>query len=117
EEIDSSRLGVSAVLLSSSEGVAKGARPPAGALCVSYVHSPMRYVWEVEDAYTTHVPGGVFGRAGLARVASPRAPVGAGGCRAGGGALAPVGFPRHRLPGPGGPEPEVPGGGESALLR
>jgi len=67
--IESFRLDGYDLVISSSHAVAKGARPPAGALCVSYVHSPMRYVWEAEDAYTTHVPGGVFGRAAFALVA------------------------------------------------
>jgi len=48
-------------VISSSHAVAKGARPPAGALCVSYVHSPMRYVWEGEDEYSSHV-GPIFFR-------------------------------------------------------
>jgi len=47
--IESFRLDGYDLVISSSHAVAKGARPPAGALCVSYVHSPMRYVWEAED--------------------------------------------------------------------
>jgi glycosyltransferase involved in cell wall biosynthesis len=67
--IESFRLDGYDLVISSSHAVAKGARPPAGALCVSYVHSPMRYVWEAEGAYTTHVPGGALGRAAFALVA------------------------------------------------
>jgi hypothetical protein len=67
--IESFRLDGYDLVISSSHAVAKGARPPAGALCVSYVHSPMRYVWEAEDAYATHVPGGAFGRAAFAFIA------------------------------------------------
>jgi glycosyltransferase involved in cell wall biosynthesis len=67
--IESFRLDGYDLVISSSHAVAKGARPPAGALCVSYVHSPMRYVWEAEGAYTTHVPGGAFGRAAFGLVA------------------------------------------------
>ena len=67
--IESFRLDGYDLVISSSHAVAKGARPAAGALCVSYVHSPMRYVWEAEESYTTHVPGGIFGRAAFALVA------------------------------------------------
>ena len=67
--IESFRLDDYDLVISSSHAVAKGARPPAGALCVSYVHSPMRYVWEAEGDYTTHVPGGAVGRAAFALVA------------------------------------------------
>ncbi len=38
-------------ILSSSHCVAKGARPPRGALHVCYCHTPMRYVWEFFDDY------------------------------------------------------------------
>jgi len=67
--IESFRLDGYDLVISSSHAVAKGARPRAGALCVSYVHSPMRYVWEAQDAYLTHVPGGAVGRAAFALVA------------------------------------------------
>jgi len=67
--IESFRLDGYDLVISSSHAVAKGARPRAGALCVSYVHSPMRYVWEAEGAYTTHVPGGPLGRAAFSLVA------------------------------------------------
>jgi len=68
--IESFRLDGYDLVISSSHAVAKGARPPAGALCVSYVHSPMRYVWEAEGAYRSHVPGGALGRAAFALVAN-----------------------------------------------
>jgi len=48
--------------VSSSHAVAKGAIAPPGALHVSYVHSPMRYVWEAERDYRPSVPGGALGR-------------------------------------------------------
>jgi glycosyltransferase involved in cell wall biosynthesis len=67
--IESFRLDEYDLVISSSHAVAKGARPRAGALCVSYVHSPMRYVWEAEGDYTTHVPGGAIGRAAFGLVA------------------------------------------------
>jgi glycosyltransferase involved in cell wall biosynthesis len=39
------------LVLSSSHCVAKGVRVPAGALHVSYLHTPMRYVWDLYDQY------------------------------------------------------------------
>ncbi|HEY2027924.1 MAG TPA: glycosyltransferase [Myxococcales bacterium] len=38
-------------VVSTSHAVAKGCRPPRDALHVSYVHTPMRYVWDQFDAY------------------------------------------------------------------
>jgi len=38
-------------IVSTSHAVAKGCRPPRDALHVSYVHTPMRYVWDQFDAY------------------------------------------------------------------
>jgi len=38
-------------VLSTSSAVAKGVRPAPGARHVSYVHSPMRYVWDRYDDY------------------------------------------------------------------
>jgi glycosyltransferase involved in cell wall biosynthesis len=57
------------LILSLSHCVAKGVRPPAGALHLCYCFTPMRYVWDLYDDY--------FGaRAGIvARLAMP--PVGA----------------------------------------
>jgi glycosyltransferase involved in cell wall biosynthesis len=54
------------LVISSSHAVAKGAIAPPGALHVSYVHSPMRYIWEAADAYAPAVPGGPLGRAAFA---------------------------------------------------
>jgi glycosyltransferase involved in cell wall biosynthesis len=51
------------LIISSSHAVAKGAIAPPGALHVSYVHSPMRYIWEAADEYAPAVPGGPLGRA------------------------------------------------------
>jgi glycosyltransferase involved in cell wall biosynthesis len=39
------------VLISTSHAVAKSAIPPPGAFHFCYVHTPMRYVWDLEDQY------------------------------------------------------------------
>jgi glycosyltransferase involved in cell wall biosynthesis len=39
------------LVISSSHAVAKGVRPAAGALHISYIHTPMRYVWDMFDQY------------------------------------------------------------------
>lgn len=39
------------LLLSTSHCVAKGVRKPEGAIHVSYVHAPMRYMWDLFDDY------------------------------------------------------------------
>jgi len=39
------------LIISSSHCVAKGVRKPAGAVHVSYVHAPMRYMWDRFDDY------------------------------------------------------------------
>ncbi|PLX22989.1 MAG: glycosyltransferase family 4 protein [Ignavibacteria bacterium] len=39
------------LIVSSSHAVAKGIRPAEGALHISYVHTPMRYVWDMFDQY------------------------------------------------------------------
>ena len=57
------------LIVSSSHAVAKGAVAPPGALHVSYVHSPMRYVWEAAGDYAPSVPGGALGRAAFAALA------------------------------------------------
>jgi glycosyltransferase involved in cell wall biosynthesis len=54
------------LIISSSHAVAKGAIAAPGALHVSYVHSPMRYIWEAADDYAPAVPGGLLGRAAFA---------------------------------------------------
>jgi glycosyltransferase involved in cell wall biosynthesis len=61
--IESFELGDYDLILSSSHCVAKGIFPHR-ALHVAYVHTPMRYLWDMRDAY---VMGGasLVGRAGL----------------------------------------------------
>jgi glycosyltransferase involved in cell wall biosynthesis len=54
------------LIVSSSHAVAKGAIAPPGALHVSYVHSPMRYIWEANADYQPAVPGGPLGRLAFA---------------------------------------------------
>ncbi|MAT38434.1 MAG: glycosyl transferase family 1 [Ectothiorhodospiraceae bacterium] len=49
--IESLRLPDCDLVLSSSHAVAKGVRPPSNALHISYVHTPMRYVWDMFEAY------------------------------------------------------------------
>ncbi|MDX9758305.1 MAG: glycosyltransferase [Bacteroidota bacterium] len=39
------------LILSSSHAVAKGVRVPDGTLHISYVHTPMRYIWDMFDQY------------------------------------------------------------------
>lgn len=39
------------LIISSSHCVAKGIRPPADSVHISYVHTPMRYVWDLYEAY------------------------------------------------------------------
>ncbi len=48
------------LVISTSHAVAKGCRPAKGARHVSYIHTPMRYLWDQFDAYFGP------GRAGLA---------------------------------------------------
>ncbi len=61
------------LVLSTSHCVAKGVRPPDGAIHVSFVHTPMRYVWDMYDAYFGPGKGGLarhvmpFFRKGLQR--------------------------------------------------
>ena len=57
------------LIISSSHAVAKGAVAAPGALHLSYVHSPMRYIWEAADDYAPAVPGGPLGRAAFAALA------------------------------------------------
>ena len=61
--IESFRLDGFDLIVSSSHAVAKGVRVPPGARHVSYVHSPMRYIWEARADYAPSVPGGRLGRA------------------------------------------------------
>ena len=67
--VESLRLDGYDVVISSSHAVAKGAIAPPGALHVSYVHSPMRYIWEAGPDYAGDVPGGAVGRAAFALLA------------------------------------------------
>ena len=62
---ESLRLPACDLVLSTSHCVAKGVRPPTGALHVSYLHTPMRYVWDLYDQYFGP------GRGGLARHVMP----------------------------------------------
>jgi glycosyltransferase involved in cell wall biosynthesis len=49
--IESFRLAGFDAVISSSHAVAKGIRVPADTYHFSFVHTPMRYVWELEEAY------------------------------------------------------------------
>ena len=57
------------LVISSSHAVAKGAIAAPRALHLSYVHSPMRYIWEAADDYAPAVPGGPLGRLAFAALA------------------------------------------------
>jgi len=67
--IESFRLDGYDLVISSHHAVAKGVLAPAGALHVSYVHSPMRYIWEAGGEYAASVPGGAVGRAAFGALA------------------------------------------------
>src|SRR3954469_6079144 len=67
--VESFRLETYDLVISSSHAVAKGALAAPGALHVSYVHSPMRYIWEAESEYGSRVPGGAVGRAAFGLLA------------------------------------------------
>src|SRR5512145_3272555 len=43
--IESFKLENARLVVSTSHAVAKGIIPPPGALNISYIHTPMRYVW------------------------------------------------------------------------
>ncbi len=49
--IESFRLPPVDAVISTSHAVARAAIPPPGAFHLSYVHTPMRYVWELEREY------------------------------------------------------------------
>ena len=49
--IEGFELGGFDLVISSSHCVAKGVRKPAGAFHLSYVHAPMRYIWDRYDDY------------------------------------------------------------------
>jgi len=44
------------LVISTSHCVAKGVIPPPGAFHLSYVHTPMRYVWDQRNQYLDHLP-------------------------------------------------------------
>ena len=67
--IESFRLDGYDLVISSHHAVAKGVLAPPGALHVSYVHSPMRYIWEAGGEYAPSVPGGALGRAAFGALA------------------------------------------------
>lgn len=49
--IESMRLPPADAVISSSHAVAKGIRVPPGTFHLSYIHTPMRYVWELQAQY------------------------------------------------------------------
>ncbi len=55
------------VVISSSHAVAKGVRKRPGQVHICYVHSPMRYAWDLEDQYLRAPELRGFGRRFLAR--------------------------------------------------
>jgi len=57
------------LIISTSHCVAKGAIPRQGALHICYCHTPMRYVWEMYDAYFGKGRSGLFTRSLMAPVA------------------------------------------------
>jgi len=59
------------LILSSSHCVAKGVRVPRGSCHISYIFTPMRYVWEQFDAYFGDGRSGWLARTGM-RVLRPR---------------------------------------------
>ena len=67
--MESFRLDGYDLVISDSHAVAKGAIAAPGALHVSYVHTPMRYIWEAGTEYAPRIPGGAVGRAAFAVVA------------------------------------------------
>ena len=54
--IEHLRVAPADLVLSSSHAVAKGIRPPPGALHLCYCFTPMRYVWDQAEAYLGHGP-------------------------------------------------------------
>ena len=57
------------LILSSSHAVAKGVRVPPGAVHVSYIHTPMRYLWDSSPDYFAFGAGRWWKRAALGIVA------------------------------------------------
>lgn len=60
--VESLKLPDCDLVLSCSHCVAKGARPPAGALHLSYLLTPMRYIWDMYDQYFGPGRGGLASR-------------------------------------------------------
>ncbi|MEW6357596.1 MAG: glycosyltransferase [Planctomycetota bacterium] len=58
------------LIFSSSHCVAKGARPRPGALHICYCYSPMRYVWDMFDAYFGEHRTGRLKRAVIGKIAA-----------------------------------------------
>ena len=63
--MESLRLPPCDLVLSTSHCVAKAVRPPRGAVHVSYLHTPMRYIWDMYSDYFGP------GRGGAARYVMP----------------------------------------------
>ena len=57
------------LVISSSHAVAKGAVIPEGVPHVSYVHAPMRYLWDETNSYFQFGPGRHWKKAGLKLIA------------------------------------------------
>src|SRR5262249_31532353 len=57
------------LILSSSYAVAKGVRVPSGAVHASYIHTPMRYLWDISTDYFQFGRGKLWKRAALGAVA------------------------------------------------
>lgn len=53
------------LVISTSHCVAKGVRSGKGGCHISYIHSPMRYVWDLHDEYFRNGHGGVMSRWGM----------------------------------------------------
>ena len=60
--VEGMRLPECDLVLSTSHCVAKGVRPPGGAVHVSYLHTPMRYIWDMYEAYFGKGTGGLAAR-------------------------------------------------------
>ena len=59
------------VLISSSHCVAKGIRVPPGGCHISYVHTPMRYVWDRYEDYVANQSASLGARVGLKLFRAP----------------------------------------------
>jgi len=57
------------LILSGSHCVAKGVKVPPGALHIAYIYTPMRYIWDLQDAYVGPGRMGPLSRALLRAVA------------------------------------------------